>query len=248
MKEILEGMNIEKSLKEEILKEYNRAVTNEAIELSKLKEVEYEEYMYTQLKESRDETIALIDSLMEKVVDNFVEDNTFVIDESIKHEKTEAILEGFNSMTIATGVEIAQITESKNVDDASIVKEVKSNLKGTKALADALMSENIELKSLNNELLTLGIIKESAENMTIMQKDKFFKLANVVDYNENNPKDYLKKIDTIVESLESSKTSNGKDTKIAKINESKTTIVSTNSRKKEYINEKYVSSASHLYK
>lgn len=199
MKEILEGLNIAEEIKTELSESFDTAVTAEAVKLAESKEEAYEEYMLDQMTEMKTELEDTLDSYLEKVVEQFVEDNTFAIDESVKSEKYDAVLEGFNSLMIASGVEIAQIAEAK--EEESEKTEEKSSV-----MADKLMAENIELKEKNAELLKTGLVKESAEDMTAVQRDKFLKLAKVVEFDETNPVDFIEKMDTLVESVKGEKT------------------------------------------
>ena len=244
---ILEKLNIDESLKEELLREFDKKVNEKAIELAEAKEDEYEEYIYSELKESQQTTEKTLDAYLEKVVEQFVEDNTFTIDASIDLEKQEAILEGFNALTIATGVEIAQIAEAKSYEDNSIVNESKKDNTELRNMNDMLMKEIMELKSDNSKLLSIGLIRESSEGMTVLEAKRFNKLASIIDYDELDPAEYLEKIDTIVESVVSKSSSNTRNThtSINEKRELKPDIV--NRKREDNTNKKYVSKARHLY-
>jgi len=244
---ILEKLNIDESLKEELLREFDKKVNEKAIELAEAKEHEYEEYIYSELKESQQTTEKTLDAYLEKVVEQFVEDNTFTIDASIDLEKQEAILEGFNALTIATGVEIAQIAEAKSYEDNSIVNESKKDNTELRNMNDMLMKEIMELKSDNSKLLSIGLIRESSEGMTVLEAKRFNKLASIIDYDELDPAEYLEKIDTIVESVVSKSSSNTRNThtSINEKRELKPDIV--NRKREDNTNKKYVSKARHLY-
>ena len=219
MKQILESLEIAEETKVALQESFDKAVAVEAVKLAESKEEAYEEYMLTQMTEMKTELEDTLDAYLEKVVELFVEDNTFAMDESINSEKYEAVLEGFNSLMIATGVEITQIAEAKEVDAS------------TSEMADKLMAEVIELKAKNAELLKTGLVKESMEDMTAVQKDKFLKLATVVEFDENNPVNFINKMDTLVESVKG---------------EVSTPVVE---KSEEVVIEavKYVSSAAHLF-
>lgn len=198
MKQILENLNLAEEIKVELSESFDAAVLAEAKTLAESKEAEYEEYMTAQLSEMRAELENTLDAYLEKVVEQFVEDNTFAIDESVKSEKYDAVLEGFNSLMIASGVEIAQIAEAKDAED-------EKDEESASVLADKLMAENMELKAKNAELLKTGLVKESAEDMTAVQRDKFLKLAQVVEFDEKNPIAFIEKMDTLVESVKGEK-------------------------------------------
>jgi len=232
MKQILESLDIAEEIKAELSESFEAAVTTEAVKLAESKEAEYEEYMMVQISEMKEELENTMDAYLEKVVEQFVEDNTFAIDESVQKEKYDAVLEGFNSLMIAGGVEIAQIAEAKEEEDKAIIAESEESEDKASVLADKLMSENIELKEKNAELLKTGLVKESAEDMTAVQRDKFLKLAQVVEFDERNPVDFIEKMDTLVESVKGEK-------QIAeKVIKDEVIVESTNT---------YVSKARHLY-
>jgi hypothetical protein len=224
MKQILENLELPEETKVELQESFDAAVSAEVKTLVESKEEAYEEYMLAQMTEMKTELEDTLDAYLEKVVEQFVEDNTFAIEESVKTEKYEAILEGFNSLMIASGVEIAQIAEAKEAEEAEVDESATE-------IADRLMAENMELKEKNAELLKTGLVKESMEDMTVLEKEKFLKLAKVVEFKQENPVDFIEKMDTLVESV--------KATKIEKVEE-KVIVESVEAGK-------YTSSASHLF-
>jgi hypothetical protein len=199
MEQILESLELADETKIALQESFDAAVLTEAVKLAESKEAEYEEYMFSQLTEMKEELEDTLDAYLEKVVEQFVEDNSFAIDESIKSEKYDAVLEGFNSLMITTGVEIAQIAEAK--EEGSEVADLTESVEEAEEMADRLMSENLELKERNAELLKTGLIKESMEDMSALQKDKFLKLASVVEFDESDPVGFISRLDTIVESV-----------------------------------------------
>lgn len=235
MKQILEKLELTEEKTVELQEAFDSAVLVEATKLAESKEEDYEEYLLAQVEEMKAELEDNLDAYLEKVVEQFVEENTFAMDEAVKTEKYEAVLEGFNSLMIATGVEIAQIAESKEIKDEEIMGEAAEIDQTNAELADTLMAENLSLKAKNDELLKTGLIKESMEDMTVMQKDKFLKLASVVEFNGKNPVDFINKMDTLVESVK------GEITQKPEVNEN---IINESVEKST---SKYVSAASHLY-
>ena len=234
MKQILESLEIADETKVALQESFDAAVLKEAVVLAESKEDAYEEYMLAQMTEMKADLEDTLDAYLEKVVEQFVEDNTFAIDESVKSEKYDAVLEGFNSLMIATGVEIAQIAEAKEEEDEAVLAESEEEDESASEMADKLMGEVIELKEKNAELLKTGLVKESMEDMTVVQKDKFLKLAQVVEFDASAPVDFINKMDTLVESVKG---------------EVATVVAEKVEVKEEVIVEavKYVSASSHLF-
>jgi len=205
MEQLWESLDISEETKSLLQESFDSAVLTEAVKLAESKENEYEEYMLSEMTNMKEELEQTLDAYLEKVVEQFVEDNTFAIDEAVKSEKYEAVLEGFNSLLIATGVEIIEIAEEK--EEGSETNILKEELEETTELADSLMEEIIQLKETNAELLKTGLVKESMEDMTAIQKDSFLKLASVVDFDDKNPQEFISRIDTLVESVKRTTTS-----------------------------------------
>lgn len=196
MKEILENLDLSEEVKTELTESFDAAVLVEALKLAESKEAEYKEYVEAQLAESRSDLEAKLDEYLERVVEEFVSENEAKLEEAQSEKQYETILEGFNAVLVAAGVEIAQIAEAKEVKDAELAESEK---------VDALMEEVMELKATNAELLKTGLVKESMEGMTDVQKEKFMKLASVVEFDAKAPEAYITKLDTLAESVKGEK-------------------------------------------
>jgi len=209
MNEILESLEVPFETKSALQESFDKSVMLEALKIAEGKEELYEEYMFNQLTEMKSELEDTLDSYLTKVVEEFVEENSFEINESIKAEKYDAVLEGFNSLMIATGVEIAQIAEAKETLPSG------SNLEG---MNDRLMEENIALKESNALLLKTGLIQEHAEGMTSLEKNRFFKLAEMVEFDDARASKFVDTLDTLVNEVKITK---NKFNKPSRIQESK---------------------------
>lgn len=147
----------------------------------------YAEYV----KEELTNTLA---SYLDIVVEEFVEENKVAIDESVQTAKVKAILEGFDSLLVTTGVSLSQIVEAK--EDGSQTAELES----LKATVNKLVKENSELKSQTVELAKQSAIDALSMDMTLAQKDKFAKLSEMVVYT-GNIEDTYKKLQAIAETV-----------------------------------------------
>lgn len=195
------------------LKESLEAQFNEAVELKagiiaeekldeKVKELNEKSEKYIELLESKaEEFVAIkeaemldnVDKYLDRVVEEFMQEAKTALDESVKSEQADAIIEAFDAMIIATGTDVAKIVEAK--DDTAVEKELEESI----AKYDTLVEENIALKEANEKLLKEGIVAEKKEGLSIVEAEKFEKLANLVEF--SNDEAYAEKLDTIVESV-----------------------------------------------
>lgn len=147
-----------------------------------------EEYMEVKLTEMVDS----VDKYLDRIVEEFVTESQDTLIESHKSEKADMLIEAFDSMLIATGVKVAKIVEARSEDGDDNINESVEKY-------DTLIDENILLKEENEKLIMIGIIAEMSENLSIVESEKFRKLAGLVEFSRD--KTFTEKLETIKESI-----------------------------------------------
>lgn len=150
----------------------------------------YGEYVKAESQKQLDETLEKLSSYVDLVVDEFLQEAKDSLVESVKSEQADMLIEAFDSMLTATGLKMSDILESAKPDSSSHINESRVN---------KLAQEVIELKEQNEQLLKMGIIKELSEGLSLMQADKFHRLAELVKFEKSE--DYIEKLETIKESI-----------------------------------------------
>lgn len=146
---------------------------------------------YVEMKQ--EEMLDSIDKYLDRIVEEFLAEAKDALKESVKSEKADMIIEAFDTMLTATGVDIARIMEAK--DESS----TESKLEESVQKYDTLVEENISLKEENEKLIKMGVINEMKEGLSIVEQEKFEKLANLVEFVRDES--YEEKLQTIVESV-----------------------------------------------
>lgn len=146
---------------------------------------------YVEMKQS--EMVESLDKYLERIVDEFVADAKDSLAESLKSEKADMIIEAFDAMLVATGIQVANIVEAKN--DTAIEKKLEESI--TKY--DALVEENIALSEENKKLIKMGVISELKEGLSLVEAEKFERLADLVEFTKSE--EFLVKLTTIKESV-----------------------------------------------
>lgn len=164
---------------------------------------------YVELKQA--EMVESLDKYLDRIVEEFVSEAKDALTESIKNEKADMIIEAFDSMIVATGVKLAQIVEAK--DNA----EVDNKLEESISKYDALVEENIALEEENKDLAKCGIIAEMKDGLSLVESDKFEKLAGIVEFSKDEV--FVQKLETIKESVKGTAEVNDKDLTEAAKNE-----------------------------
>jgi hypothetical protein len=146
---------------------------------------------YVALKQS--EMVESLDKYLDRIVSEFMAEAKAALDESVKSEKADMIIEAFDSMLTATGVEVAKIVEAK--DNSAIEKKLEESV----VKYDSLVEENIALKEENDKLIKMGVIAEMVEGLSIVESEKFKKLADLVEFTKDEA--FAAKLETIKESV-----------------------------------------------
>ena len=139
------------------------------------------------------EMVESLDKYLERVVDKFVAEAKDLLAESVKSEKADMIIEAFDAMLVATGVQVAKIVEAK--DETAIETKLAKNT----AKYDALVEENIALSEENKKLIKMGVISELKDGLSLVEAEKFEKLAELVEFSKSG--EFLTKLTTIKESV-----------------------------------------------
>ena len=139
------------------------------------------------------EMVESLDKYLERVVDKFVAEAKDLLAESVKSEKADMIIEAFDAMLVATGVQVAKIVEAK--DETAIETKLAENT----VKYDALVEENIALSEENKKLIKMGVISELKEGLSLVEAEKFEKLAELVEFSKSG--EFLTKLTTIKESV-----------------------------------------------
>lgn len=161
---------------------------------------QYGEYLLQESQEKNEEFQNIVTSrvsdYMDLVVQEFVSEAKEALSESLKAEHADMLIEAFDSMLVAGGVEFATIMEAK--DKKQNINESDANQR-----VDKLVEEIILLKEENAKLIKMGLISEMCEGLTLVQADRFRKFADLVEF-DNSPR-YAEKLESILESVKDSK-------------------------------------------
>jgi len=195
-------------LKAELTEKFNEAVQSKAelkaaeIAAEKIEEKvseleekaeEFQKTLEEEAETKQKELLDQVDAYLEKVVDDFVTESREALDESIKDEKADMIIEAMEAMIVSTGVDIAKISEAvKDTEKSSKIDESIEKY-------DSLVEENIRLEKEVSKLMKMGVIAEMKEGMSVVDAEKFGKLAELVEFDKSE--EYIQKLETIKESF-----------------------------------------------
>lgn len=195
--EAIDDSILSADLKADIEKSFNEAVEAKVSELVTEKEKELEAkadlFVEAEIEKGLEALTERIDSYLDLAVEKFVTESETKLEESLKSANADLVLEAFDSMILSTGVKLADIHESKKSDSAEAKLDEK-----TKEY-DALVEEMIQKDKKFDEMLQAGIINEMKSGLSLVEAEKFDKLASTVTFSRDSK--YAEKLELIKESI-----------------------------------------------
>jgi hypothetical protein len=217
---IFESMDIPLETKTSLQEAFDKAVLSEVTE--KMDEyvdkklTEEKTRLEEEFKEHKEYLTEALDGYLDTVVEEFIEENKPEYERQIDEAKASTLLELFDNIVKIVGVDMMTIAESKeelDQDEYKTLTEAKETLEEEVSnMADKL----IESKREADKYLKTGLIAEMAQDLSILESEKFEKLADMVEFSRNP--EYVQKLETIRESIIDSRSSDfvldNKDTKL----------------------------------
>ena len=171
------------------VREEERKAINEHI--NKLNELA-EEYVDLTCKE----IIENLDMYAENVINEFINDYKDKLDMKIDESNTNVILDMFSTLCLKTGIGLKEINEAKAEKDNAKKEEDADLLERY----NKEVNENIRLRKENNNLIKAGIINEMKDGLTILQAQKFEKIAETIDFTRDE--NFINKLKSIKENIQ----------------------------------------------
>jgi Mg/Co/Ni transporter MgtE len=155
-------------------------------------ESNYEERLAEETQAQRDELVEKVDSYLNYVVENWMQENQVAIQNGLRAEIAENFMESLKGLFTESYIEVPESKVDLVDDLADQVEELEEAL--NKTTTDAIaMSEAIEL------LQREAIVTEAVADLAETQKEKFKKLAESVDFEDAEV--FASKVATIKESF-----------------------------------------------
>ena len=129
----------------------------------------------------------------------------------IEQEKVKTLLGLFDKMVHVAGVDMMSIAEAK--EENSLETEVETLREEIQKLSEKV----IETKREADKYLQAGLVNELGEDLTILEKEKFQKLAEMVEFSRDPS--YVEKLETIKESIISARSEDFKMDEEVKLGE-----------------------------
>ena len=154
-------------------------------------ESSYEERLAEEVVAQRDELVEKVDSYLNYVVENWMEENRVAIQNGLRTEIAENFMENLKGLFVESYVDVPE-SKVDLVDDLAVqVEELEESLYSTTQRA-------IDLGEQVEELKRHAIISESVSDLADTQVEKFVSLVEDLDFEDEDS--FAQKVATVKES------------------------------------------------
>ena len=170
---------------------FEAAIKAKVKEESQRLQGEYETKLKEDTEAHKADVVEKVDSYLNYVVEEWMQENKIAIERGIKGEIAEDFIGGLKKLFEDHYIDVPDEKYNVLEDQASKIEDLEKKL-------NEEIEKNVELNKSNGELKREDIAKAVSSDLTDVEKEKFNKLAEEVEY--SNEEDFTTKVKTIKES------------------------------------------------
>ena len=179
---------------------FEAAIKSKVKEIAEEIEADYNKKFEEETSKAKDELVEKVDSYLSYVVEEWMKENELALERGIKGEIAEDFISGLKKLFEDHYIDVPDEKYNVLEDQASKIEELNKKINES-------IEKNIELSKENGKYVRQSIVDEASKELAETQKEKFNKLAEEVDY--KNEEDFRTKVSTIKESYFGKKDSSG---------------------------------------
>jgi len=193
---LIEGEELSEEFKEKAKTIFEAAIISRVNEVKESLEVQYEERLTEEVANIAEVLSERVDSYLEYVADEWMQENALAIEGGLKEELTESFMTGLKGLFEEHYVSIPE--EKYNVLESMVEKldEMETKL-------NEQIEKNVSLNKRLAESVADGIFEQVSEGLAATQKDKLASLAESVEF--ESEEEYREKLETLKEAYFPSK-------------------------------------------
>src|SRR5210317_200478 len=181
---------------------FEAAVKSKINDAKKKMHASYEEKLKEEVETAKSELVEKVDSYLNYVVEEWMQDNKLAIERGIKGEIAEDFISGLKKLFEDHYIDVPDEKYDVLEDQASKIEDLEKKL-------NEQIEKNVEQNKVVGELKRQGIIDEASKDLADTAKEKFNKLAEEVEF--SNEEDFTTKVATIKESYFGAKKESSND-------------------------------------
>lgn len=188
---MFQGQDLSEEFKESVETLFEAAISARlTLETARLEE-EYEEKLQEELAYFQEEVSTKLDSYLDYVVEQWMEQNQVAIESTLRNEVMEEFMDGLRNLFAEHYIDVPQ----QKID---VIEALSEKVEALEGKLDEVISENSELKSVLSEARANEIFVELSADLALTQQEKFAALAEGIEF-DGNLETFEKKLKIIKE-------------------------------------------------
>ena len=171
---LLGGQELSEEFRDKAKTIFEAALKSKVTELREAMEAHYEAKLVEEVEGMKDELIERVDSYLEYVADEWLQENALQVERGIRTEMTESFLEGMRGLFEEHYVSIPE-------DKYDVVENMVANLRNGIKLNEQI-EKNITITKSLSEATGGNILSDVSEGLSSTQKEKLASLAEGVEF------------------------------------------------------------------
>ena len=187
---LLAGEELSEEFRDKAKLIFEAAINSKISEIYESLETHYENQLVEQVEEIKLELSERVDSYLEYVADEWLQENALVVEQGLKTEMTESFLQGMKGLFEEHYVTIPE-------DKYDVIESMVDKLDEMETKLNEQIERNIALNQRLAESVADVILSDVSEGLATSQKDKLASLSESVEF--ESEADYREKLATLRE-------------------------------------------------
>ena len=187
---LLAGEELSEEFRDKAKLIFEAAINSKISEIYESLELHYENQLVEQVEEIKSELTERVDSYLEYVADEWLQENALVVEQGLKTEMTESFLQGMKGLFEEHYVSIPE-------DKYDVIESMVDKLDEMEIKLNEQIERNIALNQRLAESVADVILSDVSEGLATSQKDKLASLSESVEFESET--DYREKLATLRE-------------------------------------------------
>ena len=175
---------------------FEAAINSKVAGIKEELEAQYNEKLAEEVAQVKESLAERVDSYLEYVADEWMEENALAVEAGLKTEMTESFLTGMKSLFEEHYVTIPE-------DKYDVLESMVEKLDDMETKLNEQIEKNVSLNARLSESVAEGILDEISEGLASTQKEKLASLSESVEF--ESEAQYREKLETIKEAYFASK-------------------------------------------
>ena len=185
---LIAGQELSEEFQEKARMIFETAINAKVAVVKEEMEKKYDEALQEGLEASKIELTERVDSYLEYVAGEWLEENSLAVEQGLKAEMSESFLTGMKSLFEEHYVSIPE-------DKYDVLESMVNKLDDMEEKLNEQIDKNVALNKRLSESTSDGILSDVSEGLAVTQKDKLASLAESVEFESEN--DYREKLVTL---------------------------------------------------